>query len=147
MIEIDVEQVEQAAAAWYLYWKAKTAANSPIKTGRDLYPSVKPGECFGLRVRGCSMSPEINNGDIVIVLKQDHCASGDIAIVCVSGNEITVKQVELQDGGIVLVPKNAAFEQVYLSNEQIQQLQVTIIGKVVEIRGVCGTVRFPGYQA
>jgi repressor LexA len=101
----------------------------------DLYPSFALyGELFGLRVKGHSMEPDIHNGDIVIVVKQDFIESGDIAVVRVNDTEVTVKKVKKLQDGIVLMPKNPAFEPVYFSNEQVRTLPVTIIGKVLEIR-------------
>lgn len=101
----------------------------------DLYPSfAQYGELFGLRVKGQSMEPDIHNGDIVIVVKQDFIDSGDVAVVRVNGTEVTVKKVKKMQDGIMLMPKNPAFEPVYFSNEQVRTLPVTIIGKVLEIR-------------
>ncbi len=101
----------------------------------DLYPSfAKYGELFGLRVKGHSMEPDIHNGDIVIVVKQDFIESGDVAVIRVNDTEVTVKKVKKMQDGIVLMPKNPAFEPVYFSNEQVRTLPVTIIGKVLEIR-------------
>jgi repressor LexA len=101
----------------------------------DLYPSFALyGELFGLRVKGHSMEPDIHNGDIVIVVKQDFIESGDVAVVRVNDTEVTVKKVKKMQDGIVLMPKNPAFEPVYFSNEQVRTLPVTIIGKVLEIR-------------
>lgn len=101
----------------------------------DLYPSfAQYGELFGLRVKGQSMEPDIHNGDIVIVVKQDFIDSGDVAVVRVNGTEVTVKKVKKMQDGIMLMPKNPAFEPVYFSNNQVMTLPVTIIGKVIEIR-------------
>lgn len=101
----------------------------------DLYPSfAKYGELFGLRVKGHSMEPDIHNGDIVIVVKQDFIDSGDVAVVRVNDTEVTVKKVKKLQDGIVLMPKNPAYEPAYFSNEQVKILPITIIGKVLEIR-------------
>ena len=92
------------------------------------------GELFALRVKGKSMEPNILSGDIAVVLKQDYCDSGDVAVVRVNDTEVTVKQVKKQPNGILLLPRNQSFETVFFTTEQIQQLPVTIIGKVIEIR-------------
>jgi repressor LexA len=101
----------------------------------DIYPRfVKDGEFFALRVKGKSMEPEINNGDIAIVVKQDFIDSGDVAVVRVNGEDVTVKRVKKQINGLMLIPRNEAFEPVFFSTDQVKSLPVTIVGKVIEIR-------------
>ena len=101
----------------------------------DLYPSfVKYGELFALKVKGRSMEPDIHNGDIVVVCKQDFIDSGEIAVVRVNGEDVTVKRVKKTQGGIALLPKNPSFEPLYFSDQEIASIPVTIIGKVIEIR-------------
>ena len=59
----------------------------------DIYPRfVKHGELFALRVKGDSMEPDIQNGDIAIVEKQDFFENGEVCIVMVNGEEATVKK-------------------------------------------------------
>lgn len=93
------------------------------------------GEFFGLTVRGNSMEPRIYAGDVVIVRKQTDVESGDIAVVLVNGNDATVKKVIKSANGIMLVALNSAYEPLFYSNEDIEKLPVSIIGKVVELRG------------
>ena len=92
------------------------------------------GEYFGLRVKGASMEPRIKEGDVVIVRKQDDADTGDTAIVMVNGNEATIKRIKKESSGISLIPNNPAYDAVFYSNADIEQLPVTIIGKVVELR-------------
>lgn len=89
---------------------------------------------FALEVRGESMEPKISSGDVVIVRKQDDCDNGDLAVVLVSGEDATVKRIKKSAAGIMLIPNNPAFEPMFFSNEEIEALPVTILGKVVELR-------------
>ncbi|WZU00657.1 helix-turn-helix domain-containing protein [Erysipelothrix sp. D19-032] len=93
------------------------------------------GEFYGLKIKGDSMSPRILNDDVVIVEKQSHIDSGDIAIVMVNGFDATCKKVLIKENGIMLQPLNPEFETVFYTPEQIEALPVSIIGKVVELRG------------
>lgn len=94
------------------------------------------GEFFALKVKGRSMEPRILEGDVVIVRKQDDVESGDIAIVLINGNDATVKRVKKQKDGITLIANNiSVYEPHYYSNDEITQLPVRILGKVVELRG------------
>lgn len=102
----------------------------------DFYPRfVKHGELFGLRVTGDSMEPDIREGDIAIVEKQDFADSGDVVIVRVNGeDEVTVKKIKKSATGIMLIPTNPDYDPLFFTNEQIETLPITIIGKVIEIR-------------
>ena len=55
---------------------------------------AKSGEYFGLKVKGDSMSPNILEGDILIVRKQEDANSGDICVVMVNGDVATVKKIK-----------------------------------------------------
>lgn len=93
------------------------------------------GEFFALQVRGDSMLPKLEEGDVVIVKKQEDVETGDIAIVLVNGDESTIKQVKKVNGGIMLYGFNPdVYEPHFYSNQQIEELPVRILGKVIESR-------------
>ncbi len=93
------------------------------------------GEFFALKVRGTSMSPEITDGEIAIIRQQDDANTGDICVVMVNGYDATLKRIKKSNKGILLVPTNMLeFEPVFYTNEDIINLPVRIIGKVVETR-------------
>ena len=118
------------------------AAGIPIEAITDIidYEEIpahmaKDGsEYFGLQIKGDSMEPKISNGDYVIVRKQDDCDSGQIAIVCINGNEATCKKIMKQENGILLVPFNPSYETVFYSNKEIDEIPITIFGIVAEQR-------------
>lgn len=117
-------------------------AGIPIEAVEDIldYEEISPetasqGEHFALRVRGSSMEPRIMEGDVVIVRKQPDISGGDIAVILVNGDSATVKKVVKQKNGISLVPFNPMFEPTFYSCDEIKSLPVTVIGKVVELRG------------
>lgn len=93
------------------------------------------GDFFGLRVRGDSMEPRIQEGDVVIVRKQNDAETGEIAIVMVNGDSATIKRIKKESSGLSLIPNNPAYDIKYFSNDDISTLPVQIIGKVVELRG------------
>lgn len=92
------------------------------------------GEYFALRIHGDSMEPKISNGDIVIVRIQQTIESGETAIVRINGDEATCKKVKRTPEGIMLISTNPAYEPMFFSPKQVQELPVEIIGKVVELR-------------
>lgn len=120
----------------------KVAAGLPIEAVENIidYEEItaigkKPEEYFGLQIKGDSMFPRIQEGDVVIVRKQADVDSGDTAIVLVNGEDATCKKIKKNDAGILLLPLNARYEPTFYSNEEITSLPVTIVGKVVELRG------------
>lgn len=92
------------------------------------------GEFFGLKIKGDSMYPTLENGDVVIVRKQSTADNGDTVIVMVNGDDATCKRYERSDTGIMLIPNNNAYAPIFYTNEEIEALPLTIIGKVVELR-------------
>lgn len=95
---------------------------------------ARSGEYFALQIRGDSMEPKFSEGDVVIVRKQPDVNSGDIAVVLVNGDEATIKKIKKRPEGVMLIPNNPAFEPMFYSNQEIQDLPVIILGKVVELR-------------
>ena len=66
-------------------------------------------EVYLLKIRGNSMAPRIEDGDIVIVKKQYTAEPGD-TVVALLGDETTVKKYLPKDDHIVLQPENPEFE-------------------------------------
>ena len=120
----------------------RVVAGIPIEAVEEIldYEEITPelaatGEFFALQVRGDSMLPKLEEGDVVIVKKQEDVETGDIAIVLVNGDEATIKQIKKVDGGIMLYGFNPdVYEPHFYSNQQIQELPVRILGKVIESR-------------
>lgn len=107
-----------------------------IEGYEDLTPSmIGRGEFFALRIKGKSMEPVMQDGDLVIVRRQNDIDNGDIAIVSINGDEATCKKVHFRPDGITLVGFNVSeYEPHFYSIKQVQELPLTIIGKVVELR-------------
>lgn len=92
-------------------------------------------EYFGLKIKGDSMMPRIHNGDVVIVRKQPDIESGEVAIVCINGEEATCKQIQKHSNGLTLISYNSIYEPMFFTNEEVMAKPITIIGKVIELRG------------
>lgn len=95
---------------------------------------AKTGEFFALQIQGHSMEPKMSPGDVVIVRRQECVENGEIAIVMVNGNDATIKRVKYTDSGIMLIPSNPTYEPIFYTPEQVEELPVKILGKVVELR-------------
>ena len=117
------------------------AAGIPISAVEDIldYEEVpqsweSQGEFFGLRIKGDSMKPDINDGDTVIVRQQSTANNGDVVIALVNGDDATCKKFEKLDNGIMLISNNSEYSPMYFSNEEVLTKPVVIIGRVVELR-------------
>lgn len=95
---------------------------------------ARTGNFFGLRIKGDSMTPDICDGDTVIIRQQDDAESGDIVIATINGDEATCKRLRKYKDGIELIAINPSYGTLEFSNEEIARKPVKILGKVVESR-------------
>lgn len=91
-----------------------------------------PG-CYSINVYGDSMEPEIYNGDRVIVQPCSTVNSGSVAIVCLNGDEATIKRICFDDDGITIIPTNPKYKPMTYTAEQVRELPVTICGRVIQV--------------
>lgn len=89
---------------------------------------------FALKIKGDSMFPEYLNGDVIIVLKQNDCESGQDCVVAVNGDDATFKRVFKTDNGITLQPLNNSYMPMFYSNDDVLNKPVKILGVVKQIR-------------
>ena len=93
------------------------------------------GTVFGLKIVGKSMEPKLEEGDCIIVRMQEDVDDGDIAVVMINGDEATCKQVHKTKQGIMLTAFNQdVYPPTFYSNEDIRNLPVRIVEKVIELR-------------
>jgi repressor LexA len=85
-----------------------------------------PG-AFALVVKGSSMSPKIEDGDIVVVSPQRESRSGDICVVRVNEEDV-LKMVKIDEEHIHLIPLNNEFEVV-----TVRKRDVAFVWKVVRV--------------
>ena len=117
------------------------AAGIPISAVEDIldYEEIpqswqNQGEFFGLKIKGDSMKPDINDGDTVIVKQQSTANNGDVVIALVNGDDATCKKFEKLDNGIMLISNNSEYSPMYFSNEEVTTKPVVIVGRVIELR-------------
>ena len=117
-------------------------AGIPIEAIEDIidYEEIdeelaRTGDFFALQVRGESMEPVLYEDDVVIVRKQPTADTGDIAIILINGDEATIKKIKRERDGVMLIGYNTSvYEPHFYSNEEIENLPVQILGKVIELR-------------
>ena len=120
----------------------KISAGLPILAtenieGYDFAPSsqIKEGYThFYLRVQGDSMNLKFNEGDIVLVQKQDSLENDEIGVILVDGNDATVKKYKTENGLVILEPMStnpANTVQIY----NPKKIDIKIVGKVISYQG------------
>lgn len=93
-----------------------------------------PENYFGLVVKGDSMAPLFDEGDYLIVHKNDgEFDSNDICIVLIDGEEATVKKVVKTNDGIELHAYNPYYPVKKFNAEEIKKLPVNVIGTVIRL--------------
>lgn len=90
-------------------------------------------EYFALRVKGDSMNAaRIQEGDLLIVRRQDEVENGEIAIVMVGDDDATVKRFYSTGSTVTLMPQSTNQEhqpQIY----DLKKTKVHVLGKVVKV--------------
>ncbi|RHM98357.1 LexA family protein [Dielma fastidiosa] len=115
-----------------------------VKAGYDLfaeenilgYEEVSEKESqlgdYYLRVQGDSMTgSRIYDNDLLYIKACDYVESGQIAIVIIAHQEVTVKKVIWKQDMMILEATNPNYENRYYTKEEVNELPVQIIGRVV----------------
>ena len=116
----------------------RIAAGAPIYAEENIegytFTELNGGaEYFALRVRGDSMNAaRINDGDLVIVRRQDQVENGQIAVVLIDGDEATLKRFSQNGDTITLMPQSMnPVHQPFIFN--LHDTRVQILGLVVKV--------------
>ena len=96
--------------------------------------SVKdPDSYFYLLVRGDSMEPRIQDGDLALVHKQDTLENGDLGVLIYGDEgEGTLKRYIQRGNCVVLQPFNPAYKEMVIKGEELNHLHIA--GRVVETK-------------
>lgn len=98
------------------------------------YARVKdPASYFYLVVKGDSMEPRIQDGDLALVHRQSTLESGDLGVIVYGQEgEGTLKKYLVRGNAVVLKPFNAAYDDMVIRGEDLNNLYIA--GKVVETK-------------
>lgn len=86
---------------------------------------------IAIKVRGDSMYPKIEDGDIVVVHHQTSVDKGDIAVILLDGEEGLVKKVMYGDDWIELHSLNPEYKTKRFEGAEVERLRV--VGKVMQV--------------
>lgn len=119
----------------------KVAAGIPLEMVEDIldYEEIPakwgdPSDFFCLQIKGKSMQPKMDEGDVVVVKKQADADSNDIVIFAVNGENASCKRLKKSEHGLAFIPLNTDYDPMIYSWEQVEELPVQILGRVVELR-------------
>lgn len=90
----------------------ESSTGEKIEVPRAYLKGRKAEDFCAMRVRGDSMYPAFQNGDIVLVLRQSTMNhSGEIGVISYGDDEMTIKRINYVDGEdwLKLVPLNPAY--------------------------------------
>ena len=92
------------------------------------------GDYF-LRVCGDSMTgAHIHDQDLIYVKQCDDVKSGTIAVILIGNTEVTVKRIIKKEPFLILEAANSTVPARYFTQEEVRDLPVKIIGKVLYSR-------------
>jgi repressor LexA len=98
----------------------QTAADEYIDLTRDLVTDT--GDLFALRVKGDSMiDAMVNDGDIVVMKKQEVARNGEMVAVWLKDREeTTLKHFYLENGRVRLQPANPTMNPIYVDPKNVE---------------------------
>ena len=88
-------------------------------------------ETICITIKGDSMSPKIENGDVAVVHKQTSVDSGSIAVILVDGEEGYIKKVVYGSDWVELVSLNPDYPTRRFEGNDL--LRLSVVGLVKQI--------------
>jgi len=86
-----------------------------------------------IRVEGNSMTPKIEDGDIIQVVKQDTIESGKIGVVLIDGTDALVKQIFIEERGVTLRSYNPFYPDMFFAPSQVDHVKVVgVVKKIIK---------------
>lgn len=102
-----------------------------VEVPKGILNKYECSELFALHVKGNSMYPKIEEGDIILAHKVASVDSGTIAVIMYNGDEATVKKVHYKQGEdwLELIPINPEYTTKRIEGAELEQCH--ILGKVI----------------
>jgi repressor LexA len=82
-------------------------------------------DTYALRVVGESMIEDnIQDGDVIVVERQESAANGQSVVAMINDQEVTLKKLYIEQHGVRLQPANSSMAPIYLRNEDVKILGI-----------------------
>ncbi len=88
-------------------------------------------DTIAIKVKGDSMYPKIEDGDIIVVRKQDSVDNGSIAVMLLDGEDGLVKKVKYDKDSIELISINPEYKPRVFEGKEVLRLRVVGLVKQV----------------
>lgn len=131
-----IRLVPEAACENSLPLLGKIAAGRPIEAIPQPEQIEVPARlrtdkpCYVLQVQGDSMCEAgILDGDYVVIEQRAHARNGEIVVVLIHGEEVTLKRILQQPGRVILYPENSAMPAMEYRPEEVQ-IQGVLVGQM-----------------
>lgn len=86
-----------------------------------------------LKVKGDSMYPKIEDGDIILIRKQDSVDTGSLAVVLLDGDEGLVKRIEYGSDWIELHSINPMYKTVRFEGSDVSRIRIVgLVKKIIK---------------
>lgn len=110
--------------------KDYTDQDYPLGIAEDYYEfKIDDPNAFFLRVEGDCMSPEIDNGDLLLIYPNAKVENGDIVAIKNNKGEKEVRRVTFKSNQVILTPTNPTCPVIVWTKEE----EPEVIGRVKEI--------------
>lgn len=107
------------------YWEDAYPVGFGHRTIKRPY-DVNDPNAFAVEVRGQSMSPKYEEGDVVVVCPSKEVHSGDSAAVKLKSGAVMVKRVRFAGDMVILESVNPAYEPIIVKREDIDFIRKVV---------------------
>lgn len=90
--------------------------------------------CFWIKIAGDSMSPKIDDGDLVLIQREVDIEDGDIVVAVVDRQDGFIKQVHFEENVLTLHSFNPYYPDMVFKGNEIKQ--VRFVGKAREVKRI-----------
>lgn len=88
---------------------------------------------LGIRVTDSSMEPRLMVGDTVILKRQENVSNNDLFAI-LWNHQTLIRRIKPYEDGLMLLASNPTFDPIIVSQSQLQNKTVQIVGRVIEMR-------------
>ena len=133
--EVELPKIDKPQKTVPLLGKVSAGQGIPAEEDIIGFIPLEPGENadFALKVKGHSMHPLLQDGDIVFVRKQPVARNGQLAVVRINGDEGVIKKFYKDRSGVTLRSENPEYPPIYIKKDKWDN-ECEIIGVVVSYK-------------
>jgi len=118
-----------------IFWDGENEMTKELPQYEEIPTRMaKTGNFYALRLDDDSMTPTLNQGDILICKKTTDAMNGKLMIVIIENDDAICSKIIKNEFGITLQAFNPSHESLFFSYKQMDQIPVRMLAEVVESR-------------